>query len=126
MVEASLVASTQPRLRIGELAELTATTPRMLRHYADNELIAAARSSTGQRLFDPQVVDQVRRIRSLLTAGLPVRAIREVLDCIHEADRVEPCAVPLLVEHLRTYDARIATLSRTRDALQGLIEASTD
>ncbi|MEY9490878.1 DNA-binding transcriptional MerR regulator [Streptomyces calvus] len=111
-------------LRIGDLATLTSTTPRMLRHYENEGLIAAERSSTGQRLFDPSVVGQVRSIRRLLGAGLPVEAIRELLNCIHDTDRLEPCAVPLLVEHLQAYDGRIAELTTTRDALQALIDAS--
>lgn len=112
-------------LRIGDLAALTSATPRMLRYYESRGLIAAARSSTGQRLFDPSVVDQVRSIRWLLGAGLPVEAIRELLDCIHDTDRLEPCAVPLLVEHLQAFDGRIAELATTRDALQDLITASS-
>ncbi|BCL14698.1 MerR family transcriptional regulator [Micromonospora sagamiensis] len=111
-------------LRIGDVAALTSATPRMLRHYENQGLIAAERSSAGQRLFDPSVVEQVRSIRWLLGAGLPVEAIRELLDCIHDTDRLEPCAVPLLVEHLQAYDGRIAELTTTRDALQGLIDAS--
>jgi DNA-binding transcriptional MerR regulator len=111
-------------LRIGDLAALTSSTPRMLRHYENEGLIAAERSSTGQRLFDPSVVGQVRSIRRLLAAGLPVVAVRELLDCIHDTDRLEPCAVPMLVEHLQVYDGRIAELMTTRDALQGLIDAS--
>ncbi|MCO1338370.1 MerR family transcriptional regulator [Kocuria polaris] len=97
----------------------------MLRHYENQGLIAARRSSSGQRLFDASVIDQVRSIRSLLGAGLPLDAIRELLDCIHDTDRLEPCAVPLLVEHLQTYNGRIAELTSTRDALQGLIDASS-
>ncbi|MDT0528049.1 MerR family transcriptional regulator [Micromonospora sp. DSM 115977] len=111
-------------LRTGDVAALTSATPRMLRHYENQGLIAAERSSAGQRLFDPSVVEQVRSIRWLLGAGLPVEAIRELLDCIHDTDRLEPCAVPLLVEHLQAYDGRIAELTTTRDALQGLIDAS--
>ena len=111
-------------LRIGDLAALTSATPRMLRHYENQGLIAAERSSTGQRLFDPSVVEQVRSIRRLLHAGLPVEAIRELLDCIHDTDRLEPCAVPLLVDHLQAHDGRIAQLVSTRDALQGLIDAA--
>jgi len=112
-------------LRIGELAALTDTTPRMLRHYENEGLIAAERSATGQRLFDPPVADQVRAIRRLLAAGLPIVAVRELLDCIHDTDRLEPCAVPMLVDHLQVYNGRIADLTTTRDALQGLIDAST-
>ncbi|GAA4402250.1 MerR family transcriptional regulator [Tsukamurella soli] len=111
-------------LRIGNLAALTTTTPRMLRHYEKEGLIAAERSSTGQRLVDRSVVEQVRSIRRLLAAGLPVVAVRELLDCIHDTDRLEPCAVPMLVEHLRVYDGGIAELTTTRDLLQGLIDAS--
>lgn len=112
-------------LRIGDLAALTSTTPRMLRHYENEGLISAERSSAGQRLFDPTVADQVRFIRRLLMAGLPVVAVRELVDCIHDDDRLEPCAVPVLVDHLRAHDVRIAELTTTRDALQGLIDAST-
>ena len=60
-----------------------------------------------------------------MTAGLPVVAVRELLGCIRDPDRLEPCAVPLLVEHLRAYDSRIAELTGTRETLQGLIDAST-
>lgn len=123
MAEASL-DTVNRQLRIGDLAALTSTTPRMLRHYENQGLIEAERSSTGQRLFDPSAIEQVRSIRRLLGAGLPVGAIRELLDCIHDTDRIEPCAVPLLVEHLDAYDGRIAELTSTRDALQGLIDAS--
>lgn len=115
----------KPVLRIGDVAALTSATPRMLRHYEDQGLIAADRSAAGQRLFDPSVVEQVRSIRRLLGAGLPVEAIRELLDCIHDTDRLEPCAVPLLVEHLQAYDGRIAELTSTREALQSLITTSS-
>ncbi len=96
----------------------------MLRHYENQGLIDAQRSVSGQRLFDPIVVDQVRHIRMLLGAGLPLRTISELLDCIHDPARLEPCAVPLLMEHLRDHDSRIAELISTRDALQGLIDSS--
>ncbi len=125
MAEANRVAVDR-QLRIGDLAALTSATPRMLRYYENRGLIQAERSSTGQRLFDGSVIDQVRSIRRLLSAGLPVETIRELLDCIHDNDRLEPCAVPLLVEHLQAYDGRIAELASTRDALQELIDVSND
>lgn len=123
MAEASLDTADR-KLRIGDLAALTSATPRMLRHYENQGLIEAQRSSTGQRLFDPAVAHQVRSIRRLLGAGLPIEAIRELIGCIRDTDRLEPCAVPLLVEHLHAYDGRIAELTSTRDALQDLIDGS--
>ncbi len=112
-------------LRVGDLAACTGASPRMLRYYENKGLIDAERSASGQRLFDPAVVDRVRHIRVLLDAGLPIRAIGELLGCIRDPGRLEPCAVPLLVEHLRAYDSRIAELVSTRHALQGLIDSST-
>ena len=119
-------ASVEERLlRVGDLAARTGVGPRLLRYYENQGLITAERSSTGQRLFDAAAIDQVRYIRQLLQAGLPTRVIGELLDCIHEPGRLEPCAVPTLVEHLRAHDQRIADLLSTRAALQGLIDSSS-
>lgn len=111
-------------LRVGDLAARTGVSPRLLRYYENRRLISAERSSTGQRLFSPDVVDQVRYVRQLLEAGLPTRVIGELLECINEPGRLEPCAVPTLVEHLRVHDERIADLVSTRAILHGLIESS--
>lgn len=119
-------ASVEERLlRVGDLAARTGVGPRLLRYYENQGLITAERSSTGQRLFHAAAIDQVRYIRQLLQAGLPTRVIGELLDCIHEPGRLEPCAVPTLVEHLRAHDERIADLLSTRAALQGLIDSSS-
>lgn len=112
-------------LRVGELASRTGVSPRLLRYYDNQGLLAAERSATGQRLFEASAVEQVRSIRLLLEAGLPTRVIVELLECIHEPGRLEPCAVPTLVEHLQAHDERIASLLSTRIALQGLIDSST-
>ncbi|MGW4249519.1 MerR family transcriptional regulator [Nocardia sp. NPDC004722] len=117
-------ASPTGLLKIGELSASTGVSPRLLRHYENEGILPAERSSTGQRLFPDAAVAQVRYIRRLLDAGLPIRVIRDLIDCIHEPGRVEPCAVPVLVEHLTDYDARIAGLVTTRTSLQGLIDAS--
>ncbi|MDG4798183.1 MerR family transcriptional regulator [Micromonospora sp. WMMD1082] len=118
-------ASVQDRqlLRVGELASRTGVSPRLLRYYDNQGLLATERSATGQRLFEASAVEQVRSIRLLLGAGLPTRVIAELLECIHEPGRLEPCAVPTLVEHLQAYDERIASLLSTRTALQGLIDS---
>ncbi|MCX6405528.1 MAG: hypothetical protein NTV28_01270 [Propionibacteriales bacterium] len=80
----------------------------MLRRYENHHLTRARRTPAGQRLFHPDAV------------GLPVAAVRELLDCVLDTDRLEPCAVPTLAEHLRAYHARIADLVSTRDPLQEL------
>ncbi|MBZ2195581.1 MerR family transcriptional regulator [Occultella gossypii] len=112
------------RVRIGELAARTGVSPRLLRYYESQGLIVAERSASGQRLFAETTVGVVQHVRLLLEAGLPTRVIRELLDCIRDPGRLDPCAVPILVEHLRVHDERIANLVSTRDTLQGLIDTS--
>lgn len=113
-------------LRVGDLAVRTGVAPRLLRYYEGRGLLFADRSPTGQRLFRPSEVERVHNIRSLLDAGLPTSVIRELIDCIYQPGRLEPCAVPTLMAHVEDYDNRIAHLVSTRDALQGLIDASNE
>lgn len=112
-------------LKIGELSAATGVSHRLLRYYEEQGLITAARSSGGHRLYEAQVIAAVGHIRDLLAAGLPTRVIRELLDCIQEPGRLEPCAVPTLIEHLEDFDDRIASLASTRATLAGLIDTST-
>lgn len=125
--EVTLVSEAKPALhemmRIGELSALTGVGPRLLRYYQSRGLLSADRSTSGQRLFDPTVVERVRAIRSLLDVGLPTRTILELIDCVSEPGRLEPCATPVLVEHLKAYDARIADLVSTRKGLEALINS---
>lgn len=118
-------ANPEGLLRVGELATRTGVSARMLRHYETQGILSAQRSSTGQRLFESDAAEQVQYIRELLDAGLPIRIIRNLIDCIREPGRLEPCAVPILVEHLNSYDERIGALLSTRASLQGLLDAST-
>ncbi|WP_197412920.1 MerR family transcriptional regulator [Arthrobacter sp. EpRS71] len=113
-------------LRVGDLSALTGVAPRLLRYYEGRGLLLADRSPTGQRLFGPSAVERVQHIRSLLAAGLPTSVIRELIDCIYQPGRLEPCAVPTLMAHVEDYDNRIADLVSTRAALQGLIDSSTE
>lgn len=113
-------------LRIGELSSATGVNRRLLRYYEAQGLIAATRSSGGHRAYDQQAVVAVRHVRDLLAAGLPTRVIRELLSCIREPGRLEPCAVPTLVEHLREFDEQIASLASTRTTLAGLIDSSAN
>ena len=111
-------------LRVGELAARTGVSTRLLRHYENEGILPAERSGSGQRLFQDDAVEQVQYIRELLGAGLPIRIIRHLIDCIREPGRLEPCAVPILVEHLSDYDEQISSLLSTRASLQGLLDAS--
>jgi DNA-binding transcriptional MerR regulator len=109
-------------MRIGELARETGVSVRLLRYYEEQGLLAAERTPGGQRVYAADAPRTVRRIRTLLDAGLPTRVIREVLDCVCGGDaEVEPCLTPLLVEQLEGIEERIARLEGSRTSLTRLL-----
>ncbi|WP_205710818.1 MerR family transcriptional regulator [Isoptericola sp. BMS4] len=105
-------------LRIGDVARATGTSPRLLRYYEEQGLLAPARSSTGQRLYVADDVDRVARVRRLLDAGLTTTVIAQVLACAcGGTGDVEPCLDPLLRDELARIDSRLAQLTEHRDRL---------
>jgi len=69
-------------MRIGELSRRTGVNERLLRYYEDQGLLHPSRLSSGYRIYAESDVETVRRIRSLLTAGLSTSVIAGVLPCV--------------------------------------------
>jgi DNA-binding transcriptional MerR regulator len=113
-------------MRIGELAARTGASARSLRHYERHGLIRAERDANGYRRFAPETVRTVAKIRALLTVGLPVSAIRELLPCMDAEDRIEPCAgaVDTVRSRLARLEAEIDSLARQRAGLLGIVDGA--
>lgn len=113
-------------MRIGELADATGVSPRLLRYYEEQGLLGSRRSGGGHRRYPQDAPLTVRRIRTLLAAGLPTGVIREVLPCIEGPGLVDlhACVLSLLRERLGDIDGRIAELLHARAALADLIDAT--
>ncbi|MUL41063.1 MerR family transcriptional regulator [Streptomonospora sp. PA3] len=114
-------------MRIGELAERTGTSRRLLRYYEEQGLIASKRCSNGYRDYDERFVDRVIQIRGLLDAGLPTRIIKQILPCldkprvIHFSDATPEMIATLERERDRMTE-RITYLTRNRDAVSDYLE----
>ncbi|MGV9313407.1 MerR family transcriptional regulator [Streptomyces sp. NPDC003691] len=113
-------------MRIGELSRRTDTSPRLLRYYEEQGLIAADRAANGYRDYDEGSVDRVLQVRGLLDAGLPTRIIRRILPCLGAPRTIYfPDPTPEMLSTLeRERDRmteRIAVLSRNRDAIAGYL-----
>ncbi|WP_062996656.1 MerR family transcriptional regulator [Nocardia mikamii] len=104
---------------IGELAERTGTSERLLRYYERAGLLRAERQSNGYRTYDGTAVTTVLRIRALLAAGLPTRIIRQILPCTDAEARVMPCpgVLDALRAQLRVLEQRSAEISAARNVL---------
>ncbi|MEV4288540.1 MerR family transcriptional regulator [Nonomuraea bangladeshensis] len=108
-------------MRIGELARMTGTTARALRHYEQAGLISSERASNGYRRYDERAVVRVRNIRYLLSAGLTLDDVRAFLPCLDgDVAAVPPSdkGLRIALERLAILNERIATQTEARDRLE--------
>lgn len=69
-------------MRIGEMVRRTGVSERLLRYYEEQDLLHPDRLASGYRVYDEADIDTVRRIRSLLAAGLSTTIIARILPCV--------------------------------------------
>lgn len=107
-------------MRVADLAELTGTTVRAIRHYHALGLLPVPDVRGGWRDYGLSHVARVSRIRWLAAAGVPLSSVAAVLDTVpsSEGDAV----VDDLEEALVTVNARLRELSQQRDMLESLAE----
>lgn len=75
-------------MRIGDVAELTGVSERLLRYYEERGLLHPRRNVAGYRQYDASDLERVRSIRFLLDTGMPTSAIVQVAHCV--SDGIEP------------------------------------
>ncbi|WP_435112054.1 MerR family transcriptional regulator [Nocardiopsis synnemataformans] len=115
-------------IRIGELARRTGVSQRLLRYYEERGLLLPERRPSGYREYDDADVGRVRRIRTLLAAGLSTTAIATVLPCTVVTAGGLAAACPALLKDLRREHTRIsrtiAELNDARTTLDAIIKAT--
>ncbi|MFG3257243.1 MerR family transcriptional regulator [Streptomyces sp. NPDC048172] len=115
-------------MRIGELARRTGVSVRLLRYYEEQGLLHPGRRASGYREYREGDIDLVRRIRSLLAAGLSTSLIAGVLPCMREdGEHLAPtCAEMLdpLHEARDRMTAMIDELATSRARLDAVIAAA--
>jgi DNA-binding transcriptional MerR regulator len=110
-------------MRIGELATKTGVSVRALRYYEEQQLLAPARSPSGQRLYPDGAVDRVQLIQQLYAAGLSSRTILGILPCVVTGE-VTPELLARLTAERDRIEGRIGDLTATRDRLATIIATS--
>jgi DNA-binding transcriptional MerR regulator len=112
-------------MRIGDLAARTGVSDRALRYYEEHGLLSPRRRPSGYRIYTDDDVAAVRRIRTLLGAGLSTAQIREVMPCIVDDDgELTPQCQGLidgLVQHRTRIDHAIDELRSTRANVDTII-----
>ncbi|PRX97672.1 MerR family transcriptional regulator [Allonocardiopsis opalescens] len=107
-------------MRIGELAARTGVSVRALRYYEEKELLAADRSTGGQRTYPGHAVDRVLLIQRLYAAGLSSRSILDLLPCVYSGTATPDTLARLVAERDRI-DQRARELAQTRERLDSVI-----
>ncbi|MFE4393965.1 MerR family transcriptional regulator [Kitasatospora sp. NPDC056789] len=115
-------------MRIGELARRTGATPRALRYYEEQGLLAPERRPSGYREYGEPDVDTVRGIRTLLAAGLNSAVIAEILHGLPGPGQRPPGPTcPELLDGLARERARITRqmdeLAEARSLLDAIMGA---
>ncbi|MET9052363.1 MerR family transcriptional regulator [Streptomyces bacillaris] len=109
-------------MRIGELAAAGGVSVRSLRYYEEQGLLTSVRSPSGQRHFKDTDVDRVVFIQRLYAAGLSSRTIKDLLPCVDApSEATSDAAMERMERERERLTAHIADLTRTRDALDGLM-----
>ena len=111
-------------MRIGELATATGATPRALRLYEAEGLLASERASNGYREFSARAVVRVRNIRELLALGFTIGDVRTFVPHLDQElppvfGDTAPCETSMRVgrERLATLRARIDALTVLHDRI---------
>lgn len=108
-------------MRIADVANQVGTSPRMLRYYETQGLLAPARSESGYRDYSDQDLRIARQITTMSSAGLTLAEIKTVLPCAladGAALRACPQAEPELHRRLGAIRARISTLTTSAAAIE--------
>ncbi|GII55932.1 MerR family transcriptional regulator [Planotetraspora thailandica] len=114
-------------MRIGELAERTGVSRRLLRYYEEQGLIIASRALNGYREYKESHVDVVLQIKGLLDAGLPTRIIQQLLPCLDKPQTIYvPDVTSEMITTLQREQARLSEriefLTRNRDAIADYLD----
>ena len=109
-------------MKIGELAARAGVSPRLVRYYEQQELLAPARSANGYRSYTEEHVERAERIAGLVQSGVPTRLVKVLLD-MEDAAAAEHRTCPrtvaeLLAHELSGLEDRIRCLTRSRDTIR--------
>lgn len=112
-------------MKIGELAHRTGVSVRALRYYEEKGALRPQRTPSGYRVFADTDDRRVEHIQTLLSAGLGMELIAEILSCMAgETLLLDGCRERLEVER-RRMTGTIAKITDARTVLDDLLATAT-
>lgn len=111
-----------PRFNIGEAAQRSGVSAKMLRHYESMGLLAkVARSAAGYRQYSEREIHTLRFIRRARDLGFSMAEIRELLKLWQNRRRNSADVKRIAQAHIADLQRRLAEMGAMKDTLQQLV-----
>ncbi len=111
-------------MNIGQAAEATGVSAKMIRHYESIGLVdEPPRTEGGYRRYDERAVHNLRFVRRARNLGFSLDEIRGLLSLWHDRQRASADVKAVTLRHVADLEKRIAELAAMRDTLRALAEA---
>jgi len=111
-------------MKIGELANRTGVSIRMLRYYEAEGLLKPTRATNRYRYYGKGEIRTVERIKLLGSGGMTLATIKQFLPCVRgEGPVFEPCDElrNVLHEQIELADQKAAKLAQSRAILESFL-----
>jgi MerR family transcriptional regulator, copper efflux regulator len=109
-------------MTIGEVAQRSGVTAKMIRHYEALGLLpAAVRSAAGYRYYDETALHEVRFIRQARHLGFGLPQIADLLALWRDRGRASHEVKALAEAQLHLLEQKIAELQQMQESLQRLV-----
>jgi len=114
--------SVQP-LNIGQAAETSGVSAKMIRHYEDIGLIPKARRTySGYRMYSESEIHVLRFIRQARNLGFSMKQIEALLGLWRDTRRPSSKVKALAEEHVAELERKIAEMQAMKATLQRLVK----
>lgn len=111
-------------MNIGQAADASGVSAKMIRHYESIGLVdAPPRTEGGYRRYDERAVHTLRFVRRARNLGFSLDEIRGLLSLWHDRRRASADVKAMTLRHVADLEKRIAELAAMRDTLRALAEA---
>ena len=111
-------------MQIGEAADASGVSAKMIRYYEDIGLIpSASRKDSGYRLYVESDVHRLRFIHRARELGFSIERIRDLLRLWNDLKRPSREVKKLASQHIAELEAQIVRMQGLRDTLKHLADA---